>query len=784
MQTSHYRFRLRLPDGREYTSGVVEARGKAAVASATSRLESTLAKDQLRDLADAMTEPEFIAWLTMLFGADIPEQAYRDLRAALVGGRLADPPIKLVDSGLSGHEAAYDREQETILVSSELPPRALEDGAEAWKLLLALVAEYGHHLDHVLRNQYSSIGGDADLDEGVRLAYSLLDLDWEAQSEAEFGTFVDGEGEHRLKVEFALVHDAIAKYLNRGEEEADEQAGALEFFGSGRGIKGDVGSWAHANIEDALAKAELDDRQRKLIYFGNWLRDNSQIIDPKPLSYGFSRQALTDVMDVMARQEFENVPEFKVDKARLGLYRPEEHIDNPLGIEDARAVDPGFRSGCLPGRCGNEIEVNPATRMKRYIRSSVPGQTRQREAQEYHVQDGDSLKSIAERNGMTWQELARFNFGTDVPREINVHLREEVGCTTPTPDGKNLMFTSADDPGIIRIPGAQGAASIVEVGDTSLGYIVRSLREAKAKGRNAEGFRLLGQGLHTLEDYYAHTNFLEVSLCHLGYQVEPWVPRKRSSLELPIVSGVFGGLDTMMSLLCIVGEEMSGVTECKPGEQTAKNRIALILLKDQKWNRTHDRLDSASRWFRDFEKENPRAATAMCKATDYLFGWIGLAIGGAVRSGANVIDDAESAYLQDPNSTNPTHSQVAKDHAEHPLHQLAAQLASDASLEVAKVMQRAWNGEATADDVVAAASALVVHPADLPQDGAVLKKIAAWGKANPAGVRKLSSRSEMIELSKQYRKRFDDTLRKLDELSKSTPAVRQRIEGLLRGLIP
>ncbi len=73
-------------------------------------------------------------------------------------------------------------------------------------------------------------------------------------------------------------------------------------------------------------------------------------------------------------------------------------------------------------------------------------------AREYKVQDGDSLDNIAVKAGLTWQELAKFNWGTDKPREVNKMLQARVGCTSRTADGLNFIFTSQDDPGIIYIP--------------------------------------------------------------------------------------------------------------------------------------------------------------------------------------------------------------------------------------------------------------------------------------------------------------------------------------------
>ncbi|GMU84069.1 MAG: hypothetical protein AMXMBFR47_39390 [Planctomycetota bacterium] len=70
----------------------------------------------------------------------------------------------------------------------------------------------------------------------------------------------------------------------------------------------------------------------------------------------------------------------------------------------------------------------------------------------HKVRTGESIKSLAEANGLTWQQLAIFNWNTDVPDEINVHLRDDVGCTERAHDGVNFRFDDRDDPGIVYIP--------------------------------------------------------------------------------------------------------------------------------------------------------------------------------------------------------------------------------------------------------------------------------------------------------------------------------------------
>lgn len=72
----------------------------------------------------------------------------------------------------------------------------------------------------------------------------------------------------------------------------------------------------------------------------------------------------------------------------------------------------------------------------------------------HKVRTGESILSLATAAGMKWQDLAKFNFETDDPNQINDHLRKDVGCTKKTADGYNYMFDDSDQPGIMFIPKA------------------------------------------------------------------------------------------------------------------------------------------------------------------------------------------------------------------------------------------------------------------------------------------------------------------------------------------
>ncbi len=78
-------------------------------------------------------------------------------------------------------------------------------------------------------------------------------------------------------------------------------------------------------------------------------------------------------------------------------------------------------------------------------------------AKTYAPQDGDTLQAIATRetaagNEITWQDIAKFNWGTDNEEEINEYLRDELGCHKRD-DANNFVIASDDEPkGELRIP--------------------------------------------------------------------------------------------------------------------------------------------------------------------------------------------------------------------------------------------------------------------------------------------------------------------------------------------
>ncbi|KAK9386093.1 heterokaryon incompatibility protein Het-C-domain-containing protein [Lipomyces mesembrius] len=147
-------------------------------------------------------------------------------------------------------------------------------------------------------------------------------------------------------------------------------------------------NFRHGDIEDTLATVimsaggliskltggkKFNDISIKRVYFGNWLRDYSQAVDVGTLSRGVGLDTIRVFIWVLSFVAFGYATEeFEVSNKRLGVYRPEEHIDNPkdyAGNQDARKYDPRLRGPVDP----QELGIDPQTGMKNYIANDRGG---------------------------------------------------------------------------------------------------------------------------------------------------------------------------------------------------------------------------------------------------------------------------------------------------------------------------------------------------------------------------------------------------------------------------
>ncbi|KAJ5690518.1 hypothetical protein N7462_004910 [Penicillium macrosclerotiorum] len=257
-------------------------------------------------------------------------------------------------------------------------------------------------------------------------------------------------------------------------------------------------NWRHGDIEDMLktiafiAGHKWTSTMVKRVYFGNWLRDYSQAMDVGTLK-NLQAETIRVLVWVLSFLSFGYATgEFEVTSERLGVYRPEEHIDNPKDYadnEDARQYDERLR----PPVRQVELDIDLDTGMKNYIAN----------------ERGDWATST----GYIKYSLSR-----------SIHF--------------GRMYTNGGD----------------------------------RKGNEedlCEALRCLGQGLHTLEDFAAHTNYIELALREMGFHnVFPHTGTAtqcniRGHHVFPLVTGTFGMVDFFHSVL---GEATDHFTQSEVNE--------------------------------------------------------------------------------------------------------------------------------------------------------------------------------------------------------------------------
>ncbi|KAK7981042.1 hypothetical protein PG989_013499 [Apiospora arundinis] len=251
-------------------------------------------------------------------------------------------------------------------------------------------------------------------------------------------------------------------------------------------------NWRHGDIEDMLKTiAFLHGKKWTTLlvqrtYFGNWLRDYSQAVDVGSLK-GVNAETIRVLVWILSfLANGYATEEFEVTSERLGVYRPEEHIDNPLGYadgKDAREFDKRLRGPVLPV----ETEIDMRTGMKNYIANETGG--------------------WATSAGYLRNSIAR-----------SVHY--------------GRLYTS-------------GSSRKGDEDDL------------------CEALRCLGQSLHCMEDFSAHSNYCELALRELGYNdVYPHCGtnaqiRVNGKHIYPIVTGTFGGVDFLHSVLGEANDHLS-----------------------------------------------------------------------------------------------------------------------------------------------------------------------------------------------------------------------------------
>jgi hypothetical protein len=302
----------------------------------------------------------------------------------------------------------------------------------------------------------------------------------------------------------------------------------------------------------------------------------------------------------------------------------------------------------------------------------------------------------------------------------------------------------------------------------------RELDKAVALGPSPEGYRHFGASLHVLEDYFAHSNFVELSLRKVGYaKVLPWTSKAAGKHGFPVVTGMFDSEDVIASTAGLIADTIFKVKwefqASKPGERNKSDRLMLIVLAEHSDPRLLQGFKEYLLW-RDRWASVP-GHQYVEGAMHYTFGMVANAYnvvyGSLLHLLGNSVDDEQVYRNGDPNtngSTDPTHSQLAKDHDNHPFHTLAVSLAKEAVRNVGATLAARWNGDPSAKPAEVAGGFLS-HPFDCSwQD----MHVSSWARAHPAQVKRGESSTEWEALHKAHAKEVREAIEKAGTQSKRT----------------
>ncbi|GAB7532653.1 hypothetical protein PS3A_50680 [Pseudomonas sp. 3A(2025)] len=663
---------------------------------AASQLHSRFALNQLTGLAQRCMAPEFVLLMAPVFGLDLEPRIYLKLQAALQQGKIANPECRVVTDGF--YPAEYDSRERVLRIHSAALDYVQDNPHAAWELLEILLHEFGHHLDTLLREDFAAghaVRSDAPKEEGRRYVQRMADAGWPVQALLPIASYQSGAG-HTMVIHVeprqALLKIRARQTVGGAHAHGSPHNGREHFEASGEAHN----TFSHERIEQSLTALGFTEEERLTLYFGNWLRDYSQLLDPKlvrgahmPKNFPrlMSRDGLTEIVDILAARKFAELrlhdsASFTVTRERLGVYRPSEHIDNPRTEPpapfDLAERDADFEPWVMAG--DDWLQVDPETSMKRYLQHSVA-----------FIQD-------------------------------HLHL-------------------------------------------------------ALQAGRTAQGLQSLGAALHVLEDLFAHANLVELGLIKLGYPVLPWTSPADCKWKLPLVTGRFGGADIIASLAqpiarLIAPTENWAFVPANPGDRSDTDKMLLVLFSEhpnEAWLNAYEQM---------LELRDALSANRLFNAVR-LWTWTKTAparlLGNAYKTVlqglltllGNSIDDAQTLLGGDPHSngsSDPSHSQLAKDHAQHPLHEPAAMLAGIAITHVAQAVLDHWQG-VPGEDPLAVASRYFKHPNDSDwQD----KPLAEWAEQNAARIERANSSTEMHTLREEIHTLAVVSLENLKQESQST----------------
>ncbi len=495
----------------------------------------------------------------------------------------------------------------------------------------------------------------------------------------------------------------------------------------------------------------------------------------------FSVEFLTHLVEVSAATEFINPKKgekppiarydlhlkklreefIKIDPDNLGVYRPEEHLDNPMGLgktesginrNDRKLYDKfvGFIADSNPLH-----GINKKYGMKNYLRKDQNFNVEGVPFRTGYQYIRDQLLLAAKPGGFDNREC-------QIALGAGLHALEDF-----------YAHTNYTEVALMKSVQPMVFPWVDEVAET--GYRYDYNREYIRLTQNAD--------YHILKD-------VDEEKYGIGgdHQIAAYIP---------IVTGTFGLIDTAASVLPVFnelffGRDIDPWRPSKPGDRTEADVVLMELCKDLDRANNGNKEPDGNGMFtlgyktllavRDQAAHVKEYVPAFIKKKFYwLTSHIALMYGFAqyftIRAVAGIIGDAQVLLGKDLDKMydgnfrigqNPSHTQVAKDDTGHPLHELSALLAIEAVEKIADKMFKVWGGEARPDEVIDLLRAAIRHPVATDWQDDMVKK---WGRENNDKICESCSPSVLIARTMHAFNEIDEALANVKKYVKGNRTV-------------
>ncbi|MCV2445173.1 HET-C-related protein, partial [Acinetobacter bereziniae] len=641
---------------------------------------------------------------------------------------------------------------------------------------------------------------DAARDEGAVYAYNLGQLtegkDKGANTEFEFATITSEKFSGKLKItptagkRAARMH---ADFVAQMDEVVDVQ---YEYFGAGDGKfskqanrgtintqkgeyvkkednKGKRIEYGHQAIEkEAIGEdnpqGEIFDKQSvAAIYAGNWLRDHSQLV---------CGTVLNKKIDVPVNGKGKIItirPTRRLISNLLAILAYDHFFDKDVASDLLKLKQP-------PSDHATKYRKQMQDMLKKipYEKLSKKNQRRYKALALFSYKMESSLphrlyRDLTGKDGVNILGVYRFEEHIDNPFGVEIYTDIDKDFN-PKPNDKTFKTNNDQKSAQFNLKNYIADNTPKDATDsafpTALEYMLGQLEQSMQQQKDDDiPLRHLGNAFHVLEDFFSHSNFVEIALIKHGHtDVRHGVLRKNdfsSYDKIPLVTGTFDGWDTFASVGGTLGELLDPIKELSEYKGIVSGERSLTDLVIQEFILT---IDSAGKdkyltkiWFRylelrdelcalyeagyiDLAKKATKTLTEFKSQATLLYTLIKSMIPFLLKwTASTVLKNAEGivSVKQGMNpiihGDNPSHTQIGKDSTGKSLHLLAAKLAIVAVRDVG-TKWRDWSEKPTASNkqaVLDAAKSYFRHPSRCNWMDEIVKQ---WARQHPDQVKQAS----------------------------------------------